>query len=96
MNFCPNLRSAVASAAAAALVLSVFPASAGGLFGKGGVFRGSVGKVLDRKIDKKVTPILKPVAKGLVAVSCGGAVLETTGSEAAALYAAGKCVEVVR
>jgi hypothetical protein len=50
-------------------VMAVAPAAqAGGLFGRGGLIRGSVGNFMDRHIEK---PITTPLARG--AVVAGGA-----------------------
>ena len=50
-------------------------AEAGGLFGKGGLIRGSVGNFLDKHVEK---PILTPAARG--AAVAGGAALGAAGA----------------
>lgn len=51
----------IALAAACSLSLVSAPAFAGGLFGKGGLIRGSVGGWMDKNVEH---PILTPVAQG--------------------------------
>jgi hypothetical protein len=57
------------------LALASGHANAGGLFGKGGLIRGDVGKLGDVIIDKPVTPVLRGT------VVAGGAVLGGVGGE---------------
>lgn len=49
----------LASVAVVGLVVAANPAYAGGLFGKGGLIRGTVGDILDTVVDKPLTPILQ-------------------------------------
>lgn len=60
--------------------LGTLPASAGGLFGKGGLIRGSVGNFIH---DKVQAPIVTPVIQGAV-VAGGAAVGAVAGAKVGA------------
>jgi len=86
-----NTRKMLQSAAlAAALGLSITPSYAGGLFGKGGIFRGDVGNFLDKNLEQ---PILTPAARGATVAAgaaAGAAVGALVGApEAGAVVGAG-------
>lgn len=68
-------------------VVAVSPASAGGLFGKGGPFRGSVGNFINKHIEE---PILTPVARAAT-VAIGA----TVGAAAGTVVGAPKAGAVV-
>lgn len=74
------------ASATVALVATAPAAQAGGLFGPGGLFRGSVGNFLDKHVEK---PILTPLARGTT-VAVGSAVGGYFGGNAGA--AAGAAV----
>ncbi len=71
-----NLLGAVVIAMTASVSLAA-PASAGGLFGKHGLIRGSVGNFVSRNVNPIATPILRgaTVAVGATAGAAGGALI---------------------
>lgn len=73
-------------AAVSFMVAATSPAHAGGLFGNGGLIRGSVGEFLDRTVEN---PITTPLAQG-TAVAAGTAVGEYYGGPVGGMV--GACV----
>lgn len=69
------LNKIVVFSAVGALALMSVPAAAGGLFGDGGIFRGTVGNWLDRNVEN---PITTPLARGAAVV--GGAAVGAAGA----------------
>lgn len=69
---------------AAATIATAPTAQAGGLFGKGGIFRGSVGNFLDKHVEK---PVTTPIARGAT-VAAGAAVGAYLGGDAGAVAGA--------
>ncbi len=63
-------RNSVIGFVAALAATAAAPADAGGLFGKGGLIRGSVGNFIAKNVQE---PVLTPMARG--AVVAGGAVV---------------------
>ncbi len=61
---------ATAFALMAAMTANASPAAAGGVFGDGGLIRGTIGNVLDRHLEK---PILTPLAKFTTVAAFGAA-----------------------
>lgn len=63
--------------AAAAMVAAPFalstPAEAGGLFGKKGLIRGSVGRFVEKNVNPIATPVLRKAV--VIAAGAGGAVV---------------------
>lgn len=70
--------------ASAAFVASAPAAQAGGLFGKGGLIRGSVGAFLDKHVER---PILTPVARSTT-IAAGAAIGGALGGHAGAVAGA--------
>lgn len=68
------MKTLIATTFTLAVLFTSGHATAGGLFGDGGLIRGDVGKFLDRTIDKPFTPILRgAVVAGGAAVGGAGA-----------------------
>lgn len=65
-----NRTAVTALALVTTLNINALPAVAGGVFGDGGLFRGTIGNLLDRHLEK---PILTPLAQ-LTTVAAFGAV----------------------
>lgn len=70
------MKNLLMTAVTVAAIATAPAAQAGGLFGSGGLIRGSIGNFLDKHVEK---PILTPVARG-TAVAVGTAVGTVAGA----------------
>ena len=67
-----NFKHASIAAAIAFALTASAPAQAGGLFGKKGLIRGSIGAFVEKRVNPIVTPILRQTYTTAVGVVVGG------------------------